>query len=439
MHRSLLLALLACAAACGQQTPPPKLSLTLSQAVELALKNNLQTQLAAERASEGRSQRGLSLSALLPQLSGSAYQMNLTANLAALGLPVGEIPGFPVMVGPYSRFDARFQLVQSIFDMASIRRYQAAGRAVELAGDQRRLAAQQVSTATALAYLAVLEAEETVRAAQANVQLGARLLELARNQHQAGIATGVDVARAETRLAGQQVQLAQARTTLDTARLGLLRVIGAPLDSEVTLSEAMRFLPEPAPEAEKAVAQALSDRLERKVAADYLGIAEARRQAAVAGLLPSVRFFGDYGSSGIKPNEVNLPTRSVGLRIDVPLFDGGRTRSEIGVAASLARQAEMQWKDLAAAIEKDVRQALDNLATRESQVLAAQKVVALAEREMELAQDRFKSGVADNIEVTSAQTALENARQVLVASLAQFNVARLNLASAMGHAEDFRL
>jgi outer membrane protein TolC len=54
-----------------------------------------------------------------------------------------------------------------------------------------------------------------------------------------------------------------------------------------------------------------------------------------------------------------------------------------------------------------------------------------------LARDRFQNGVADNIEVTNAQTGVENARQLVVSSLAQFNVARLNLYSALGRAQDF--
>ena len=423
----------------AQQPPPQKLSLGLSQAVELALKNNLQTRLAVERAAQSRGEQSLSLSALLPNLSGAAYQMNLTANLAALGLPVNMIPGFPVLVGPYNQFDARVRLVQNVFDLGSIRRHQAASRGVALAGDQQRLAAQQVTTVTTLAYLAVLEAEQAVVAAEANVTLAGRLLDLARSQREAGVATGLDVARAETRLAGQQVQLAQVQTGLDTARLNLLRVVGAPLASELALTERMRFVPEPLPDAGKAVSEALSERLEVKVAADQLGIAEARRKAAQAERLPSVGFFGDYGSSGLKPNQTNLATRSYGLRMDVPLFDGGRTRAGVQVAASLERQAEMQWTDLRSAVERDVRQALDQLATRQEQVETAQKVVGLAERELELARDRFANGVVDNLEITNAQTVLEDARQVFVASLAQFNVARLNLAAALGHAEDFRL
>jgi outer membrane protein len=426
-------------ASAEQPQAPQKLSLTLSQAVELALKNNLRTRLAEERVAQSRAEKSRGRSALLPNLSGVAYQLNLTENLAAMGLPIGEFPGLPAMVGPFSRFDARFQLMQSVFDLASIRRFQAASQGVGLAGDEHRLAAQQVMTATALAYLAVLEAEQSVAAAEANVLQAERLLDLARSQREAGVATGVDVARAETRLANQRVQLAQARTSLDTARLTLLRVVGAPLSSPVVLAESMRFAPEPRPDMEKAVAQALSDRLDLQVVKDQVRVAQAARKAATAEWLPSVSLVGDYGSSGLRPREVSLPTRSIGLRLDVPLFNGGRTRSEVQMASSLERQAEMQLSDLRAAVEKDVRLSLENLATREEQVRAAQTALGLAQRELELAQDRFRNGVADNMEVVNAQTALENARQVLVASLAQFNVARLNLASALGHVEDFRL
>ncbi len=421
------------------QTAPARLSLTLAQAVEMALRHNLQTRLAEERTVQSRAEKDVARSALLPNVSGSAYQMNLTSNLAAMGFKVGTIPGFPTLVGPFNRFDARFQLYQNVFDLAALHRYRAAGRHETLVADQRRLAGQQVTVAAALAYLGVLEAEQAVVTAQANALLGARLLDLAQSQKEAGVATGVDVARAETRLANQQVQLAQAKTNLDTARLTLLRVTGAPLASGVTLAEAMRFTADPLPEAEAAVTKALADRVDLKVAADALGIAESRRRAAASERLPSVSLIGDYGSSGIKVNETNLPTRSVAVRVEVPLFDGGRTRAEIQAASSQERQAEMQWQDMRASVEKDVRQALESLATRREQVQAAQKAVSLAERELEMAQDRFKSGVADNIEVVNAQTALESARHVLVASLAQFNVARLNLASALGHAEEFRL
>jgi outer membrane protein TolC len=420
----------------AQATAPSEL--TLAQAVEQALKTNLQTKLAQERTAESLAQRDVARSALLPNISGAASRMNLTSNLAAQGLTSSSFPGMPAFIGPWNRFDARFQAVQSLFNLSSARRYQAAGHGVRMAEEARQLAEQQITASTALAYIGLLEAGQSVAAAEANMQLSNRLLDLAVNQRNAGIATGLDVARAETRLAAQQVQLAQAQTNLDTARLNLLRLIGAPLGDAVRAAEAMRFDPHPPLETGDAIRQALAERLELRIASEQVGIAQAERGAASGERAPSVSAFADYGSSGLKVNEVNLPTRSVGIRIDVPIFDGGRTKAEVQAANSRLRQAEMQLSDLRIAVEKDVRQALDLLRTREEQMRAAQKNLDLAQRELSLAQDRFENGVADNIELTNAQTALENARQVLVASLAQFNVARLNLYSALGRAGDFQ-
>jgi outer membrane protein TolC len=433
---NLFPALLFAAVAYAQTAAAPT-GLTLAQATEQALKNNLQTNLAQERTVESRAQRGIVLSALLPNVGGAAYQASLTANLAAEGLTSSTFPGIPAFVGPFNVFDARFRMVASLFNLASIRHYQASRYGVQLADQKRRLAEEQVATATSMAYIAVLETGQSVTAAEANVQLARSLLDLAVNQRNAGIATGLDVARAETRLASQQVQLAQSKTNLDTARLNLSRLIGSPLGEQLSPADAMRFEPQPPPDTAAAIGRALATRLELSVAADELRIAEAERKAALGGWAPSVSAFGDYGGSGLKPNEIDLPTRSIGIRIDVPIFNGGRTRSEVQAASSRVRQAEMQLSDLRQAVEKDVRQALDNLATREEQMRAAQRSLDLALRELSLAQDRFREGVADNIEVTTAQTELADARRVSVSSLAQFNIARLNLFSALGRAMDF--
>jgi outer membrane protein len=422
----------------AQEPPPAPMSLSLSAALELAEKSNIRTLLAGQRIVELEGTRGILLSALLPNIAASAYQASITANLAAMGLPVQDMQGFPVFVGPYNRFDARLSIVQSVFSLSSIRRFQAGKMGVELAGEEKRLAVQQVTALSIVSYLAVLESEQSLSAAQANLQLAERLLALAVSQRDAGVATGVDVARAETRLANQHVQLAQAQTGLDSARLNLLRVTGLPLSADIVLEDRMHFEAERILDSTEAIERALADRAEIKMAEDQVRIAELQRKASAAEWLPTVHAFGDYGSSGLKPNEISLPTRSVGIQLNLSIFDGGRTRSEVKVASSRLRQAELQRDDLYAAIAKEVRLAIVVLKTREEQVRSSIKAEALAARELELAQDRFQNGAGDNIEVIHAQTALENARQTYISSLAQFNVARLSFAVATGHPEDFR-
>jgi outer membrane protein TolC len=328
--------IVAAPAAFGQETAPKEeVSLSLTDAVDLALKNNLQSVIAREHLAQAKGEKGISLSWLLPNISGAAYQMNQTANLAALGLPMSKLPGISPFTGVFDHFDARIQMTQSVFNLSSILRYRAGSAGVALAREQQRLAVQQVTTATAISYLAVLEADQAVDAAQSNVQLAETLLTLATSQRDAGVANGIDVARAETRLANQHVQLSQAQTNLDTARLDLLRIVngvgGQPFASSVTLRDQMRLTAEPDRATDEAVKQALTDRVEVSIAEKELKIAETQRKATAADLLPSVSAFGDYGSSGNKLNDVDYPIRVIAAtnRDLKAMVEEGKFRSDL--------------------------------------------------------------------------------------------------------------
>src|SRR5262249_24306873 len=134
-----------------------------------------------------------------------------------------------------------------------------------------------------------------------------------------------------------------------------------------------------------------------------------------------------------------LPTRAVAIRLNVPIFNGGATRGRITEAASKERQAELALNDVRTQVEQDVRLAERTLAATADAVRAANQALSLALRELQMARDRFAAGVADNLEVLNAETALADARLSQVAALAQFNSARLNLATALGRAQSYTL
>jgi outer membrane protein len=414
-------------------------SLSLEQAIQIAIQNNLATLLAEERRREALGLEHQSRAGLLPNISGTAFQANVTQNLAALGFQPGTFPGITnTFIGPFNNFDARARLVQSIFSLSAIREFQAGREGVRVAELQKGLAREQVATATALTYLEALRSDRSVVAAQANVDLAQTLLTLARDQRNAGVATGVDVTRAETRLAQEQVRLAQAQTFSEQARLNLQRVVGLPLGSTLTLTDSLRFADEPLPAIETAVTQAGQTRPEVRIAEAQATLAGFEHRAARAELFPSLDFVGDYGVSGITPTNTALPTRRAAVQLNVPIFNGGLTRGRMEVASSRQRQAELELGSVRGQVEEDVRLAFATLRTTAEQVRAADQTVTLAERELEMSRDRFRSGVADNVEVVTAQAALSNARDAQVAALAQYNAARLNLAAALGRAETFR-
>jgi outer membrane protein TolC len=419
-------------------TPAPT-TLSLEQAIQLAVQNNLATLLARERRREAEGIKQESLSGLLPSISGTAYQASVTQNLAALGFQPGTFPGFTkTFIGPFNNFDARARLVQTIFNLSAIRNYQAGRAGVRVAELQEELAREQVASFTALNYLEALRADRAVAAAQANVELAQALLKLAQDQRNAGVATGVDVTRAQVRLAQEQVRLAQAQTNSEQARINLQRIIGVPLESPLTLTDQLRFTDEPLPAIDTLVTQAGQSRREIRIAEEQLRTTDLERRAVRDEYLPSIEFVGDYGVSGITPTNTDLPTRRAAIQLNVPIFNGGLTRGRLSVATSRQRQAELELGNVRGQVEADVRLALSTLRTAAAQVRAADESVQLAERELEMSRDRFRAGVADNLEVVNAQTSLSDARDAQIAALAQYNAARLNLAAALGRAESFR-
>jgi outer membrane protein len=443
---TLVLILFSAASLAAQQSPGAAkittgqpATLSYEQAVRLAIENNLATLRAQERRNEARGQQEQARAPLLPNVSGVAYQANLTMNLVALGFEPGTFPGFNrTFLGPFKNFDARLFVSQRIFDLSAIRNYQAGKAGVRVAELNEALAREQVASSTGLFYLEALRADRAVVAAQANVELAQALLQLARDQRNAGVATGVDVIRAQTRLAEQQVGLAQAQTDSEQARLNLQRLIGLPLGSALTLTDPLRFVEDPLPSVDTAVAQAARDRREIQVAEEENRVSQLELQSARAEHLPSLEVLGDYGSSGITPGSFDLPTRRLALQLNVPIFNGGLTQGRVTAAASRQRQTELSLANIRGQVEEDVRLALTTLRTAAVQVRAADESVTLAERELEMARDRFRAGVADNLEVITAQTSLANARVSQVTALAQHNAARLNLAAALGRAETFR-
>lgn len=410
------------------------LRLSLHDAIDMAMRNNLQTLLAHEQRKQESARRGEALAALLPNLSGAVSQTRRTTNLRAEGI---ELPGQPPVVGPYDTFGARAQLVQRVFDLSALRSYQAAKVQVEIARLQENLARQQVASGTELDYVEAVRSRDAIKAAQANLKQARRLLKLAEDQHTAGVATGVDVVRAQTSVAQRRTALIQAQTQADTADLRLKRAIGAPLGREIILTENLPSTALPPPSLRQALTTALSNRDELKIDKRTMAAADYQRSAARDSLLPTIDVSGGYGLSGITPRRSDELTYSYGVEMRIPIFSGGSNRAKVDLAESRRREAQLRLHDLHQQVSEDVRLALKRLASARQRLAAARDTEKLATRELQLARDRFANGAADNIEVVDAQTSLANARNEVVSALAAYNTERVNLAAALGKAQSF--
>ena len=424
-------------AAADQAAGSGPIPLSMKRAVEVALApdGNASIKLAGEALRQARERSIQARSALLPNVSGALAYQSRTADLAAQGLNKLDIPipgfHFPSFVGPFTVMDARLSGSESVLDLSAIRRYQAAKSGVAATRGDAETTGEQVAGAVARAYLAAVKEDADVEAAEANVTLSEAVLQQAENQKAAGTGTGIEITRAKVQLANDRQHQLEAGNARRAAYLRLLRAMNMRLDLEVQLTDKLAYTPADAVTVDQAQAEALKSRPDFEAQQERERTARYSASATKMERLPTVAAFGDYGSSG-SGLENALPTRTYGISVRVPIFDGGRVDSRREESFSQYRAEQVRTNDLKAQISLDVRLALDALKSAGDQVGVAKEGLDLAGNELAQARRRYEAGVTNSIEVTDAQTRLERARDNRTAALYLFNVARIDLAQAMG-------
>ena len=421
---------------CAAALTAAPVELSLKRAVQLAVspEGNTRVQLSAEALKQAESRSAQSRASLLPDLSAAFTDQNRTSNLGAMGIQISvPIPGFtfPSFVGPFTTMDARISATQSVFDFSSIRRFQASKVGVSAAKADVNGSAEQVAAQVARAYLAAVRADADVEAAKSNLTLSEAVLKQAENQKAAGTGTGIEITRARVQLANDRQRLLVAENARRAAGLQLLRAVGLRLDTELVLTDKLQYIPVDALTMEQAKTQALKERPDLEAQQERESSARLSANATKLERLPSVAAFGDYGSSGTGFDN-SLPTRTIGISLRVPLFDGGRRDARRAESASQYRAEKVKTNDLKEQIDLDVRLALDALRSAEDQVKVSREGLELAENELAQARRRNEAGVAIGVEVTDAQSRLERARDNQTAALYNYNVGRIDLAQAMG-------
>jgi outer membrane protein len=423
------------AAVVSAQAPREPVRLSLKRAVELATsqEGSAKIQLSGEALRQAQSRSTQSRAALLPDLSAAFSEQSRTMNLASMGLSF-RIPGFslPAIAGPFTVVDARVSGSQTIFDFASLRRFQASKVGVSAARADVNSSEEQVSAQVARAYMAAVKSDADVEAAQSNASLAQAVLDQAESQKSAGTGTGIEVTRARVQLANDRQRLLASQNARRAAHLQLLRAMGMRLDSEVELTDQLEYAPVDPVTLEQARAQALKARPDYIAQQSREDTARLSASATKLERLPTVAAMADYGPNGTGYDNAR-PTRTYGISVKIPIFDGGRRDARRVESASQYRAEKVRSNDIKEQIELDVRLAMDALQSAEDQVKVAIEGLDLAKSELAQARRRYEAGVANQLEVTDAQTRLERAQDNRIAALYSYNVSRVDLAQAMGN------
>jgi outer membrane protein TolC len=402
-------------------------------------------QSAEARVQEAQARVNQQRSALLPQIEADPNWTSHTINSASFGFNFPAEPGQPPLlnpngqiIGPVKLWDFRGQLSQTVFNPAARQRVTAARAGVAAATADVAVAAEQAATSAAGIYVRALRSDAALQARLADSALAADLLQVARDQLQAGVGVALDVTRAQSQLAASRSQLIAARNDRDRSRVDLLRALNLPLDTRLELTDSLASanLPDASNES-AAVDQAMRSRPDIRAADAQLAAAQQQLEAIRATRLPTVGVFGNDGPTGIGLNHL-LNTYTYGVQLSWPVFEGGRREGQQQEQEATLRDIDVRRRDLRNQAAADIRSAMLDIASAREQVDAARERQRLAEQEVEQARDRFRAGVSGNADVITASQTLNNARTGLIDALSSYQAARVSLARAEGTVSQIR-
>lgn len=415
---------------------PGRMPLSLQDAINLGLKHNLGLLLSSADTRAARGQRWEELSALLPHVTAAPYVADSKVNLAEVGLGNAAANVFHISpaVGPFSYFDARAAVSQTLFDWKSILSARAATASVKSADFTLLDAHDLVVLTVGNIYFQAVADEARIATDEAQVAAAQAVFDQASDQVKAGTAADIDALRSKVELQTRQQQLIQAKNDFAIQKITVARAIGLPPAQEFDLTDKTPFQPLENISIDEALNRAYASRSDYRAARTDVRVAELSRQAAVAGYFPSLSFGADYGTGGAHPSD-STPVYDVRGTLSIPIFTGNRVHGDTQQADARLQQSRERLDNLRAQIEADVRTALLNLESSAEQVNVARGNIDLADQTLTQSRDRFNAGVTDTVEVVQSQEAVASAHEQYISSLYKYNFAKISLIRALGSGE----
>ncbi|MDP3072702.1 MAG: TolC family protein [Opitutaceae bacterium] len=401
--------------------------LTLEQALASAEGVNSNVLLSREAAAQALEQANLARAGVLPNIALNVSQRR-SRNLNIL-----STTGALSETRPSNRFDGRLAGTLSLLNPQQLSAGQAARVGAEGARVDVRVTVQNALAGIASAYFGHLRNLRRLDVLDANITRARSLYDLARNQLAAGVATQIDVTRAESQLAQAEQARLQQVTSVMQSELVFKRLLNLDPAAPLQLADF------PLARVDAGLVSLGDVRTTFEQRADWLRGQKALEQArldvrtATFERLPVLGIAGDYGRAAANfDDDGKRAVWTFGATLSVPIFDGLRAGADHRTALSRQRVQQARLNSLELQISSELRLARQDASSRHAQIAVAEKNSRLADEQLRLARARYNEGVADNREVIEAQTQLAVAADNLVDAVYQYNLSRVELARVKG-------
>lgn len=408
----------------------------LARLIAAALANSPDLAAAVARIDQARAGLRASQAERLPLLNGSASVTWNRSSPNESGFDPGNIPGAPKVDRTRTLYRAG---IDASWDADLFGRLRADARAARARLNAANLDAAAVRltlvTDVARNLVAARAASAREKVARETTATARESLDVAAKKVRAGLVSGVDVARAETRLfeTAAAVPPIQAEGAARIAALAALTGL-APAEIAV-LSHQSVAMPRFDSPAAGVPSDLLRSRPDIAAALARVAAADADTASALAARFPQMSITSVLGL--VAPTLGGLfsgdaLTASAGPSLAGPLLDFGRNRARAQQGRARADEAVATYRRTVLQAFSDVETSLARVDARERQVAALERQLKAAQDSLQIARIQYRSGLTDYLGVLDSELSVNRVRDQIVASKAELADAQLALFRAMG-------
>jgi outer membrane protein len=387
-------------------------NVSLSEAIELALKNNQDISIAEYQVARSGYSVSEAKGNYLPKVTvNGTYTWNIDKQV--IFLPEGLGPGGATEIGSNNNFSTYLDLSVPVYSKSNFASREYAQHNFQLQGEVLRGIRQVVVVNVKKSYLAYLAALSAVKVREKGLENSLENLRSTETKLIAGVATEFDKASAAVKVTVARNNLLEIQSQIIPTANTLKLLLGLPVEAELQLTDSL-FLSED----EVFFSEDPNDLLHNSsLKQNELSVAAAKQQVSVlhSAYFPTLSAIGTYQYQS-QENDFNLSqydwvkTSSLGLRLQVPLFNGTVTRNRVQQALMAEKIAETQKEYTSKNNRAKFQQLLSQLTYTKQRVLLQSENIAITERALALVKERYSYGKSTVLEVSNAELECITAR-----------------------------
>jgi NodT family efflux transporter outer membrane factor (OMF) lipoprotein len=415
----------------------------LNSLIKRAVDRNLDLKLALERVQEARAARGIARSAYFPTISANASATRLRGGLnqgVIRAVPSSNDPGArPSLISPFetNSFQGNLSALWELDVFGGIRRgVEAATADATAAEENRRNVTVILLGDIGRVYAELRGFQRRLEIANKNISTQQDTLDLTSARAKAGLATELDVSRAAAQLESTRAVVPTLISGVDVSIHRLSVLLGEEPGALRSELEKTSPIPVAGPDVEVGLpSDLLKRRPDIRRSEAQLAAATARIGEAKADLFPRFVLTGTAGRQATQLHDLTLGLGnyfSVGPGISLPLFTGGRIRSNIAVQTSRQRQALVSYQSTILSALEEVQNALVNYSQEQERRDRLSQAVQQSQLAVDLSDEQYRAGLVDFLSVLEAQRQLYANEDELVQSEIGVTTNVISLYRALG-------